>query len=711
MADHALSEPASAPPRAVPVRRDPASTAIGIGVGVVAAIVGLILLAWLVLFVTKGRFLKPTFEKYVSSFSGRKVRVAGDFQLYFAPFNVKFVADGLTMSNPAWASRPNLFEARHIDTRVATLSLLFGKRKRLNTLVLADSATDLEWDPAHKSNTWTFSSDGAPLELPDIRQAIVSGTRVRYRDPKMALVTDVKFDTINARHGADGSRVANAIRFAGGGTMRREPFTLSGALTSPNEALVGGTTRFELHAAAVRTKLDVSGTLPAPTQFEGSDLLVQVRGQNLRDVFDLIQVPVPDTRAYRLRSNVTKNGDEWRFTRLTGNYGASDIAGRMTVAMAGERIKLDADLRSRRVDMVDIGPFIGYNPNALATKGATAAVKQTGSTPRLLPDAPLRIEAIKAFDAHVVYNVKDIRQQFVPVSNISLTLDLDHSLLKLSPLTMDVADSGHLASDISIDARVPAVITEYDIRLSPTPLNKLFRSSGVFNAGTTGTIKARIQMKGTGDTVRESLATSNGRIAIILPKGTFWTQYIQLAEFDIGLFLQKLLQDQLKKPIEVNCGLIAFTVRNGVAATDPVLIDTEKNVMTAKGGFSFRDESMNVSFRADGKKFSIFSGQSPVGINGYFAEPGYRIVSPQLIARGGAGLALGVVASPLAAVLAFVDVGDAKDAACGPVLSGATAAAQRTDEGERRKDIGNRPENAKKAAKDDKKEKKVLGIF
>ena len=698
-------DPSSAYPAAPPIRRrhDPASTTLGIGAALVATIVGILMLVWAVLFVTKGRFLKPTFEKYVSRYSERDVRVAGDFQLYFDPFNLKFLAEGLTMSNPKWASRPNLFEAKLIDTRVATLSLLFGAKKRLNWLALVDSHADLEWDAQHKSNSWTFSTDGAPLEIPDIRRAVVSGTELRYRDPKMALLADVKFDTVHAND----KRLADAIRFHGGGSMRSEPFGVSGALSSPNEAMAGGRTRFELHADAVRTKLDVSGTLAAPTKFEGADLAVQVRGQNLRNIFDLVHIPVPDTRAYRIRSHVTKAGDEWRFTRLAGNYGDSDIAGQMTVATA-DRIKLTADLQSRKVDIIDIGPFIGYDPNALATKGATAAVKQTGGAPRILPDAPLRIDAIKPFDAHVSYKVTTIRAPHVPISNVGLTLDLDHSLLKLSPLTFDMA-GGHVDSDISIDARVPAVVTSYDIRLSPTPMGRLLKGWGVEESGTTGTIKARVAMKGTGNTVRDSLATSDGRIAIILPKGTFWTRNIQLAEFDVGTFVQKLFQDKLKKPVELNCGLIGFTVKNGIAAADPILIDTEKNVMSAKGGFSFRDESLDLSFRADAKKFSLFSGQSPVGINGHFASPGIQIVSPQLVSRAGAGVALGVVASPLAAVLAFVDIGDAKSAACGPVLSGATASAQRTTKGDPRKDVGTRSDNREKA-KGNGEPKKILGI-
>jgi uncharacterized protein involved in outer membrane biogenesis len=244
------------------------------------------------------------------------------------------------------------------------------------------------------------------------------------------------------------------------------------------------------------------------------------------------------------------------------------------------------------------------------------------------------------------------------------------------------------------------VITDYDIRMSPTPMGKLLAGFGVAESGTTGTVKARIQMRGTGNTLRDSLATSDGRIAIILPRGTFWTKYIQLSEFDVGVFVQKLFQNKLKKPVQINCGLIGFTVRGGIAAADPILIDTDKNVMTAKGGFSFKDESMSLAFRADAKKFSLFSGQSPVGIRGHFAQPAIQIVTPQLLTRAGAAVALGIVGTPLASVLAFVDPGDAKSAACGPILAGAHAAAQRTTKGAPRKDIGGGKSADVKAQKD-----------
>ncbi|HEX8418903.1 MAG TPA: AsmA family protein, partial [Sphingomonas sp.] len=94
-------------------------------VGVVVAIFAV----WLLLYITKGRFLRHPFERVVGSLTQREVRVGGDFQLYFAPFAIKLVADRASVSNPGWTTRPHLFSADHVEARIAPLSLLFGRRR------------------------------------------------------------------------------------------------------------------------------------------------------------------------------------------------------------------------------------------------------------------------------------------------------------------------------------------------------------------------------------------------------------------------------------------------------------------------------------------------------------------------------------------------------------------------------------------------------
>lgn len=677
-------------------------------------IVGVLFALWLILFITKGRFLKGPFERILTSRLERQVRVGGDFQLYFAPIAIKFRAEGLRIANPSWASRPDLFRADLIDSRIAPLSLIFGRKYRVPWLELRNGAVDLEWTRDHLGNTWTFGDSdkkGEPLNLPLVHRALLAGTTMRYRDPRMELATDIEFQTVKAQD----TRFASNVRFSGEGVMHDQPFNVTGGLLSPNQTISRGKNALTMRAVAGATVLEVNGTLPGATELEGSDLRLVAHGPNLSLLFDFLGVAIPDTRRYRFTSALTRVGEEWRFMHLKGYFGDSDLAGKMTVSVPKGRLLIDADVATQKLDIVDVGPFIGYDPDRLALQGAAGAIETKGGAPRILPDAPLRIESIRNFDANVRYTVRTIRAPNLPVSNGAVTVRLDNSLLTLSPLTFDMS-GGHVASDVEIDARKQPVRTTYDIRLSPTPMGKLLARWGVEESGTSGTIKGRVQMTGLGNTLHDSLGTANGRIAVILPAGSMWARNVQLSELDIGTFVTKMFSGKLRQPVEINCGLIAFTVRDGVAAADPILIDTKKNVMIGRGGFSFKNESLDLAFRADGKKISLFSGQSPVGINGYFAKPSIAVVSPELLTRGSAAAGLAIVGTPIAAALAFVDVGDAKGAACGPILSGASAAAQQTKGGKSRDDVGRgttaKDEKGKGNAGEKKRQdKKFLGIF
>lgn len=679
----------------------------------ILTILGVIFAIWLILFITKGRFLKHPFESIAGRLTNRAVTVRGDFQLYFAPLRIKFYAEGLSIANPAWATRPNLFQAERIDSRIAPLSLLFGRR-RFHWLDVTGGAADLEWNDAHDLNTWTFSEkkgSGKPFEFPRIEQATVTGTTVRYRDPQMRLLTDLKIDPVVSRE----ARIGKAVGVSGDGTIRGTPFTLAGRLLSPDATVNRGRNELALTARAAGNTIDVSGTLPSLADIENVPLRTRARGADLSTLLAIIGVAIPQTRDYRLRAQLVKAGNEYRFTRMRGTFGNSDVAGRLTITN-GARLHLASQLATERLDIIDAAPFIGYNPDIVAEKGVTAAAAETGAAPaRIMPDARFPVETMQRFDADLKWTVRVIRSRRVPISNVDLTLDLDRGRLALSPLTFAMS-RGNVASDVIFDTRQRPSAVDYDIRLATTPLGRLLAGWGVAEAGTSGAVRGRIQMKGRGDTIHESLASANGRIAFVLPAGTLWTRNAELAELDIGTFVEKMFAGGLKEPVRINCGLLGFTVRRGVAAADPVLIDTTKNVVTGRGGFSFRTEGVDVAFRADSKKVSLFSGQSPVGIRGTFAQPGLAVLSPELLARVGSGLGLAVVATPVAALLAFVDPGDAKAAACEPVLAGKTAAAQRTDKGQPRDDVGQgttAKDEAGKGSPGERKEqrKKFLGIF
>jgi hypothetical protein len=668
-----------------------------VALGVIAGIAAL----WLILYVTKGSFLKPLFERVAGAQTRRIVTVDHGFELYFDPFDIHFAAQGLRISNPDWATKPDLLAARSIDARISPLSLVFGRR-HLRSLILADGAVDVEWNAAHTQNTWTFgtSNDGKPL-LPVIDTAILSGTSVRYRDPRIPLLADLRFQTVASAN----AHIGAAVHLEGSGRLRTTPFTLTGALMSPDATVARGRNQLTLEARAARNVVNVSGTLPSLADFEDVPLSVRARGKDIDDLLAIIGAVVPETRSYALKATMVKSGDDYRFTHLSGRFGDSDIAGRFTVHDVTPRIRLEAVLATHSLDIVDAAPFIGYNPDIVAAKGAVSAAAAAGSGPgHVLPNGSLPVQALKHFDASLHYTIGAVKSKHLPISHVDLTLSLADSVLKFMPLRFDMA-RGNLVADVTIDARREPVRTVYDVRLSPTPMARLFSGFGFSGAGTTGTIHGRLQLQGIGDTVHQSLASANGRIAIIIPSGTLSQRDVQLSELDFGVFAQRLLQHKLKDPVQINCGLVAFTVRHGAAAADPILIDTKGNVIAGHGGFDFGSEAIDLKIKADGKKFSLLSAQSPIGIGGRFSSPSISVISPSLIGRAGVGLGLSIVATPIAGILAFVDPGGAKAAACGPILSGATARDQRTIKGKPRDDVGTG------RASSNHRKKKFLGIF
>ncbi len=706
--DASPTQPIDAPPPAAAQKRRKRRILRNILIGILAVIAAM----WLVLYITKGRFLKHPFERIVGSMTHRTVTVGGDFQLYFAPFRIKFYAERFTLSNPDWASRPNLFQADKLDTRIAPLSLIFRKR-RLYWLDLVNGAVDLEWNAAHTANSWTFSDKkgGEPLEFPRIDVATVTGTSVRYLDPRMRVLANLDVADIRSVD----ATIGRAVGLKGTGQLRETPFTVTAQLLSPDATANRGQNKLVARMRAAGNVIDVAGTLPSIADVENVPLAVTARGANLSTLLGVIDVAIPNTRTYRLRGQLVKQGEEYHFTRITGVAGKTDLAGKLTITN-GERIHLDSVLATKSLDIVDAAPFIGYNPDIVESRGAVAAAAATGAgAQRLLPDGNFPVETMQIFDADLKWTIGVVRSKNIPISNVDLTLDLERGRLALSPLTFAMA-RGNVASDVVFDTRSRPSAVSYDIRLAPTPMGRLLKGYGLAEAGTTGTIKGRIKLDGRGDSIHDSLASSRGRIAFVMPSGALSVRNVQLAELDIGTFAQRMFQGKLDEPVQVNCGLIGFTVRGGVAAADPILIDTRKNVIVGRGGFSFRNEAVDLAFRADSKKFSLFAGQSPVGFGGVFAAPKMSVVSKDLLARVGTGLGLALVATPVAGVLAFVDVGDAKATACGPVLAGATAKAQRTTKGETRDDVG-RGTTAKgedgKASEAEKKgqKKKFLGIF
>ena len=83
---------------------------------------------------------------------------------------------------------------------------------------------------------------------------------------------------------------------------------------------------------------------------------------------------------------------------------------------------------------------------------------------------------------------------------------------------------------------------------------------------------------------------------------------------------------------------------------------------------NLHDEKIDLSLNGQSKKFRVGVARTPVLIGGTLRHPSIGVKSGKLVAQGAIAAALGTLATPFAAIAAFIDPGLSKSADCQALL-------------------------------------------
>ena len=132
----------------------------------------------------------------------------------------------------------------------------------------------------------------------------------------------------------------------------------------------------------------------------------------------------------------------------------------------------------------------------------------------------------------------------------------------------------------------------------------------------------------------------------------------------LGLLLAK---DQSKT--DLRCAVAHFQARNGVLTANRIVFDTEPVLGVGEGRIDLRNEQLDLRISGRPKRPQLRRVMAPVTVQGPIVQPKIGVETSNVVAQGGIAAALGALVSPLAAVLPFVDLGEADDAACGALIA------------------------------------------
>jgi len=106
------------------------------------------------------------------------------------------------------------------------------------------------------------------------------------------------------------------------------------------------------------------------------------------------------------------------------------------------------------------------------------------------------------------------------------------------------------------------------------------------------------------------------------------------------------------------------------------VVDTTHVLVTGGGNVNLRDEALNLSLRGQPKEVRLVRLRSPVKVSGTLAHPDIGLQPGNALGQAGGAAALGALLTPVAAILAFVDRGLAKDANCAALIDQTTEGKQ-----------------------------------
>ena len=426
-------------------------------------------------------------------------------------------------------------------------------------------------------------------------------------------------------------------------------------------ALRDGKLPFPVQAdvSAGSTKAAIVGTVTDPLSLGAVDLRLKLAGNSMANLYPLTGVTLPDTPPYSTDGHLTANlqdpqGPVFDYRNFNGKVGASDLHGDLRFALQAPRPKLTGKLTSRQLRMEDLGPLIGVQSGAGTTAKTVRAEGEKASkqpADKALPVQEFRTDRWRDMDANVALAAgRIIHSSKLPLSDLDTRVVLQDGVLNIDPLNFGMA-GGRLTSSVRLDGSKAPMDGRARISVRRLQLKQLFPEVESMQK-TLGQLQGDANLAGTGNSIAALLGTANGDVQLLVNDGVISRSLMEIAGLNVGNYVvNKLFGDD---EVKINCGAADLSMKSGLMKTNLFVFDTENALVSVDGTINFKNEQMDLDITPDSKGFRIFSLRSPLYVRGTFKDPKPGVHALPLAARGAGAVALGVVLTPAAGLLALI---------------------------------------------------------
>lgn len=621
---------------------------------VLAAVLFLILFDW--------NMLRGPIGRWASAEYDREIALRGDLDVNLFSWTPSVVVRDLKFGGPQWARDKDTVTVQRIDASVRLRKLLAGQVEMPLLAFTRPEVTLIATEDGRRS--WDLNPDkpdtGEGMKLPPIQQLVITDGRLSLDEQRRGITLDA---TVNAREGAQDGEAGFVLD--GHGALNRSPLTLrveGGPFINIRRDRPYG---FEADLSGAGSRLHARGSVTRPFDLGQFQATLSLQGHDLADLYLLTGLTLPNTPVYRLSGALRRDDSTWTFNDFDGRVGASDLSGDVKVE-ADERLNVEAQLASRRLDLDDLTAVLGARPQTNAAGTDTQVT--SGEPGKLLPDATLQVGRLRTMDGTLTYRAASMKANDLDVRAVNLGAELEDGILKLNPVSF-AFNRGELNGAARIDATRDTPYSTVDFRLAGYPLESIIPAAeGSVPLG--GRALGRARLEGSGASIHDFAAGSKGSISLVVPQGEMRAAFAELLGINVGAGLRKLLSGD-QSTTEIRCAVADFDVSGGTATARTFVIDTGVVLAQGTGAIDLGAETMNLRIDGETKQPRLLRVWAPITVQGALTAPKLGVDVGAVVTQGGLAGLLGAVVAPVTALFAFVDPGLAEDANCGQLIAGA----------------------------------------
>ncbi|OFX01792.1 MAG: hypothetical protein A3D94_21040, partial [Alphaproteobacteria bacterium RIFCSPHIGHO2_12_FULL_66_14] len=532
------------------------------------------------------------------------------------------VAEGVTLSNAPWGSRPDLARVRKLTLFLDPVSLFLGEI-RIGRLLLEGADILVERNDVGDSNLDMLPPPDGSGPHPSEHRSLRLRTRPAF--PWIGVI-DVQDSVLTVAEGVGRPPV---VLEGASGTLRssapNQSLQIEGRFSAPQAStftLAGTAGSFDGWMRGLPGNIDLQGdfgdgkiAIKGSIGVKGTNIQITSEGPDVAAFGPYVRLPVPHGGPYALSAKAATQRNGLKVEVTTLKVGASELVGE--ALFRPDRKGVPTVAVNADVSRLDVSELRWPVPSVPAGSSPPPA------QPRIIPMLPFSTNWLGRSGVSVTVRLGEVIGLGSKIQNGSVTLASNEQRFTFRAAA--TVGGGSAGFDLVYDptGRIgQATLTASANRVS---LGELASVLG-FDLGLRDAVgDIDMRLRGGGRTSRDALNSASGSIDIAITRG-LWPRD-QIANWPAET--QRLLGGT-DTGVPFNCIAGRFDVSGGVASLRRLVVDTPRTTMVGGGYVHLRTEGWEFILAPEARDAQNVALASPLRLKGGSGRPTSAALEPNL---------------------------------------------------------------------------------